>query len=576
MQTLETQTTVFDVNRIRADFPTLHQAIYDGRPLVYLDNAASAQKPQAVIDRLTAYYTWEHSNVHRGVHLLSQRATDAYEAARARIARFINAAHPHEVIYTRGTTEAINLVAACYGRSRLAEGDEVVISAMEHHANIVPWQMLCEEKGATLRVIPVNDRGELLVEAYDGLLNERTKLVALAHVSNSLGTINPVRRLIETAHGRDIPVLLDGAQAVQHMPVDVQALDCDFYCFSGHKIFGPTGIGILYGKEAVLDATPPYQGGGDMIETVTFEKTTYDGLPHKFEAGTPHIAGAVGLAAALEYLDEIGLDAIAAYEHDLLAYTHEHLLTIDGLRLVGTAAEKASVVSFLLEDANPYDVGKILDEQGIAVRTGHHCTMPLMQRFDIPGTVRASLALYNTRDEIDALVDGLHVARQRLSAIRQRGRDQVKAASPETPQDETPSIAERRQEIVEEFDLFDDLNDKRDFLMELGEALPSLDAAYRTEPYRIHGCLSMVWLHTEARHGCVYFQADSNAMITKGMIALLVRLLNGQPPQAILAADLNAFMAEVDIHHMISSQRKNGLGAMIKRIKLDALALAPS
>ncbi len=578
MQTLETQaTTAFDIQKIRADFPALHQTIYDGRPLVYLDNAASTQKPQAVIDRLTAYYTREHSNVHRGVHHLSQRATDAYEAARARIARFINAPNARQVIYTRGTTEAINLVAASYGRSRLGEGDEVVISAMEHHSNIVPWQMVCQAQGARLRVIPVNERGEIVVDAYDGLLSERTKLVALVQVSNSLGTVNPVRRMIETAHARGIPVLIDGAQAVQHMPVDVQALDCDFYCFSSHKIFGPTGIGILYGKEHLLEAMPPYQGGGDMIETVSFEGTTYDGLPHKFEAGTPHIAGAVGLAAAVEYLDEVGLDAVAAYEHDLLAYAHEHLQAIDGLRLVGTAAQKASVVSFLLEDANPYDVGKILDELGIAVRTGHHCTMPLMQLFGIPGTVRASFALYNTRDEVDALVEGIHTVRQRLGTIRQRARASAPTATPTaTPVDEAPPIAERRQEIVEEFDLFDDVNDKRDYLMELGEALPELDAAYRTERYRIHGCLAMVWLHTEARHGRVYFQADSNAMITKGMIALLVRLLNGQPPQAILAADINAFMAQVDIPHMISAQRKNGLGAMIKRIKLDALALSHS
>ncbi len=574
MQTLETQTTAFDIDRIRADFPALHQTIYDGRPLVYLDNAASAQKPQAVIDRLTRYYTWEHSNVHRGVHLLSQRATDAYEAARARIARFINAAHAHEIIYTRGTSESINLVATSFGHSRIGAGDEVVISAMEHHSNIVPWQMVCQEKGARLRVIPVNDRGELRLDAYDDLLNDRTKIVALVHVSNSLGTVNPVRRVIEAAHARGIPVLLDGAQAVQHMPVDVQALDCDFYCFSGHKIFGPTGIGILYGKEALLNALPPYQGGGDMIETVSFAGTTYDGLPHKFEAGTPHIAGAVGLAVALEYLDEIGLDAIAAYEHDLLAYAHERLQTIDGLRLIGTAAEKASVASFLLEDANPYDTGKILDELGIAVRTGHHCTMPLMNQFGIPGTVRASFALYNTRDDVDALVEGLHTVRRRLGTIRQRGRANAQPAA--APVDDVPSIAERRQEIVEEFDLFDDVNDKRDYLMELGEAMPDLDDAYRTEQNRIHGCLSMVWLHTEARHGRVYFQADSNAMITKGMIALLVRLLNGQPPEAILAEDLDAFMADVDIPHMISAQRKNGLGAMIKRVKLDALALAHS
>ena len=415
MQTLETQaTTAYDIEKIRADFPALHQTIYDGQPLVYLDNAASAQKPQRVIDRLTAYYSWEHSNVHRGVHHLSQNATEAYEGARAQIARFINAPNPYQIIYTRGATEAINLVAASYGRSHVGEGDEVVISTMEHHSNIVPWQMLCEEKGATLRVIPVNDRGELIMEAYERLLSDRTKLVAFVHVSNSLGTINPVRRMIEAAHQRNIPVLIDGAQAVQHMEVDVHALDCDFYCFSGHKMFGPTGIGILYGKEDLLEAMPPYQGGGDMIETVTFERTTYNALPHKFEAGTPHIAGAIGLAEAVAYLQDLGLDAIARYERDLLAYAHERLQEIDDLRLIGTAAEKASVVSFLIGAIHPYDAGTILDRLGIAVRTGHHCTMPLMQRFGLPGTVRASFALYNTREEVDKLVEGLHKVKKLL------------------------------------------------------------------------------------------------------------------------------------------------------------------
>ncbi len=415
MQTLETQAaTAYDIEKIRADFPALHQTLYDGQPLVYLDNAASAQKPQRVIDRLTAYYSWEHSNVHRGVHHLSQNATEAYEGARAQIARFINAPNPYQIIYTRGATEAINLVAASYGRSHVGEGDEVVISAMEHHSNIVPWQMLCQEKGATLRVIPVNDRGELIMEAYERLLSDRTKLVAFVHVSNSLGTVNPVRRMIEAAHQRNIPVLIDGAQAVQHMEVDVHALDCDFYCFSGHKMFGPTGIGILYGKGALLEAMPPYQGGGDMIETVTFERTTYDALPHKFEAGTPHIAGAVGLAAAVAYLQDLGLDAIARYEHHLLAYAHQRLQEIDDLRLIGTAAEKASVVSFLVGAIHPYDAGTILDRLGIAVRTGHHCTMPLMQRFGLPGTVRASFALYNTREEVDKLVEGLHKVKKLL------------------------------------------------------------------------------------------------------------------------------------------------------------------
>lgn len=412
VEMIASESQPLDVARVRADFPALHQTIYDDRPLVYLDNAASAQKPQVVIDRITNYYSREHSNVHRGVHHLSQTATEAYEGARNLIARYLNAAFTHEVIYTRGTTEAINLVAATYGRKHVGRGDEIIISAMEHHSNIVPWQMLCEEKGARLRVIPVNNRGELLYDEYERLLNDRTRLVAVAHVSNSLGTINPVKRMIDTAHGLDIPVLVDGAQAVPHMAVDVRDLDCDFYCFSGHKMFGPTGIGILYGKETLLDAMPPFQGGGDMIETVSFDGTTFNELPHKFEAGTPHIAGGIGLGAAVEYLQHVGLDAIASYEHDLLAYATEQMHTIEGIRFIGTASEKASVVSFLLGDIHPYDAGTILDRLGIAVRTGHHCTQPLMQRFGIPGTVRASFALYNTREDVDALVAGLHKVKQ--------------------------------------------------------------------------------------------------------------------------------------------------------------------
>ena len=397
----------YDVDAVRADFPALHQEIYDGRRLVYLDNAASAQKPRAVIERLEQYYAKEHSNVHRGVHFLSQHASEAYEAARATAARFIHAPDPKQVIFTRGTTEAINLVAATYGRQNVGEGDEIVVSMMEHHSNIVPWQLLGEQTGARLRVIPVNERGEMDVEAFEGLLNERTKMVAVVHVSNALGTINPARRIVEAAHARGIPVLLDGAQAAPHAKIDVQSLDADFYCLSGHKMFGPTGIGLLYGRLESLEAMPPYQGGGDMIEHVSFDGTTFNELPHKFEAGTPHIAGAVGLAAACEYLDEIGMDRIAQYEHELLEYATARLTEIDGVRLVGTAGEKASVLSFLIDGIHPYDAGTILDRLGIAVRTGHHCTQPLMQHLGLPGTIRASFALYNTRDEADRLADGV-------------------------------------------------------------------------------------------------------------------------------------------------------------------------
>jgi cysteine desulfurase/selenocysteine lyase len=403
-----------DVERIRKDFPILHQEVH-GRPLVYLDNAATSQKPQAVLDALVAYYATDNANVHRGVHRLSERATEAYEGARERIRRFVKAAHAHEIVFVRGTTEGINLVAQTYGRRAVGAGDEILITALEHHSNIVPWQMLCEDRGAALQVVPIDDAGEVDVAAYERLLGPRTRLVSIAHVSNALGTIVPVRRMIEIAHARGVPVLVDGAQAAPHLAVDVQALDCDFYTFSGHKTYGPTGIGILYGKTSRLEAMPPWQGGGDMIKTVSFEKTTYNDLPYKFEAGTPDIAGAIGLGAALEYLDGLGLDRVAAHEHELLAYATKRLAGVPGLRLIGTARRKASVLSFVLEGVHPHDVGTILDREGIAVRTGHHCAMPIMTRFQIAATTRASLAVYNTRQEIDALVGGLARVREVLA-----------------------------------------------------------------------------------------------------------------------------------------------------------------
>ena len=399
----------FGIEKIRQDFPVLQQKVH-GKPLVYLDNAATTQKPQVVIDTIVHYYLSENSNVHRGVHFLSDVATQAYETARTRVRQFLNAAHDREIIFTRGTTEGINLVAASYGRSRIKAGDEILISAMEHHSNIVPWQMVCEEKGATLRVIPINDAGELLLEEYERLLSDRTKLVAITYVSNALGTVNPVRQVVAIAHRRGIPVLVDGAQATPHLPVNVQDLDCDFYAFSGHKVFGPTGIGILYGKTDLLEAMPPYQGGGEMISAVTFEKTIYNSLPHKFEAGTPHIAGVVGLAAAIEYVERIGLNQIAAYENELLAYGTDLLSAIPGLRMIGTAREKAGVLSFVIRDIHAHDVGTILDHEGIAIRAGHHCAMPVMKRFGVPATARASLAFYNTREELEALAKGIQKA----------------------------------------------------------------------------------------------------------------------------------------------------------------------
>ncbi len=396
----------FDAVKVREDFPILTQRVH-GKPLVYLDSAASTQKPRAVLDTMQRFYAEQYSNVHRGVHQLSQVATDLYEDARRTVQRFINAEREEEIIFVRGTTEAINLVAQTFGRRELGTGDEVVVSAMEHHANIVPWQMICQERGAVLRVIPMNDHGELDLDAYADLLGPRTKIVAVTHVSNALGSINPVREMIRIAHERDIPVLVDGAQSAQHLPIDVRQLDCDFFTLSGHKMYGPTGIGVLYGKKALLDRMPPYQGGGDMILSVTFEKTTYNEVPFKFEAGTPDIAGAIGFAAALTYLRSFDIHEILAHEKDVLQYATETLSGIDALRIVGTAEEKASVLSFTLCAIHPHDIGTILDQHGIAIRAGHHCAQPVMQRFGIPATARASFAMYNTREDVDRLAEGI-------------------------------------------------------------------------------------------------------------------------------------------------------------------------
>lgn len=405
--------THYDIDSIRADFPILKTKV-NGHPLVYLDNGATTQKPQSVINAITDYYTQINSNVHRGVHHLSQLATDAYEVTRKKISEFINAAHDYEVILTNGTTHSINLVANSYGKQFVTAGDEIIISAMEHHSNIVPWQMICEERGAKLRVIPINDQGELDMEAYAAMLNERVKLVSITYVSNTLGTLNPIKEVIKQAHAQHIPVLIDGAQAIQHLDVDVQALDVDFFAFSGHKMYGPTGVGVLYGKEKWLDRMPPYQGGGDMIKEVRFEKTTYNELPFKFEAGTPNIEAGICLGAAIDYIQTIGINQIALYETELLKYATKALSEIDQIRFIGTAKDKSSVISFLVNGAHPYDVGVILDKLGIAVRTGHHCTQPLMERFDIPGTVRASIAMYNTKEDIDLLVNAVKKAASML------------------------------------------------------------------------------------------------------------------------------------------------------------------
>jgi cysteine desulfurase/selenocysteine lyase len=396
----------YDIEHVRRDFPILEQTV-NGKPIAYLDNAATTQKPRAVLDSLERYYLEMNANVHRGVHTLSERATKAFEEARQKVAHFIGARSAKEIIFVRGATEGVNLIAQSFGRSKIGEGDEIVISHMEHHSNIVPWQLFCEQSGASLRVVPINDRGELIMEEYENLLTDRTKLVAMVHVSNALGTVNPVADIVSMAHRRGIPVMLDGAQAVQHMPVDVEELGCDFYVFSGHKMYAPTGIGVVYGRQELLEDMPPYQGGGEMILSVSFNKTTFNHVPHRFEAGTPDIAGAIGLGAAVDYLAEIGLERIAAHEHQLLEYGTEALLQVPKLSLIGTAREKTSVLSFVLDGVHPHDVGTILDQEAVAIRSGHHCTQPVMDRFGIPATSRASLGLYNTREEIDRLVAAL-------------------------------------------------------------------------------------------------------------------------------------------------------------------------
>lgn len=410
-QSEQLEATMFDVEAVRQDFPVLQQTVH-GKPLIYFDNAATSQKPQAVIDTLIHYYQNDNANIHRGVHTLSERATKAYEDARKTVQQFINAKHDSEIVFLRGTTEAINLVAQSYGRSNISQGDEIIISEMEHHANIVPWQLLCEQTGAVLKVIPINDKGELLIDEYEKLFSTKTKLVAVVHISNALGTINPIKQIIDIAHQHEVPVLIDGAQATPHLAIDVQALDCDFYTLSGHKMYAPTGIGALYTKKEILEKMPPYQGGGEMIKQVSFEKTTYNDIPFRFEAGTMHIAGAIGLAAAIHYMQAIGLKNIEQYEHELTEYAMQLANNFDGMRIIGTAAKKAGILSFLLDNIHAHDVGTILDHEGIAIRTGHHCAMPVMTHFNIPATARASFCMYNTKDEIQQLFAALDKVRE--------------------------------------------------------------------------------------------------------------------------------------------------------------------
>jgi cysteine desulfurase/selenocysteine lyase len=567
------QANELQIEKWRREFPIL-SASFNGRPLVYLDNAATTQKPRAVITAIKHHYEAQNANVHRGLYALSQAASSAYEGAREKVRSFINAAEDAEIIFTRGTTESINLVAASYGRTFLKSGDEIVISAMEHHSNIVPWQIVCQQTGAKLRVVPMNERGEFLLDEYEKILGPRTRIVAVVHVSNSLGTVNPVEKIIELAHNRGAVVLVDGAQWVAHQRTDVRALDADFYAFSGHKLYGPTGIGILYGKRKLLDAMPPYQGGGDMIRSVTFEKTEYAELPNKFEAGTPHIAGAVGLGAAIDFVQSVGLERIAAHEADLLAYATQKIRAIRGIRIVGTAAKKAGVISMVVESPAiaAMDLAIKLDAHGIAIRNGHHCCQPVMDRFGIPATARASFAMYNTRQDMDALVSALA---QIIGGHTHGTEAPSNAPAPVTtaelrfPAPFAASPAAAAEQLAEDFEALGDRDARNQYVLELGEKLPPMPEFLKTSATRVHGCMSVVHLFGVARPGDnrLDFLAESDAHIVRGLIALLQRLFAGQRADDILAFNVEAFFSRIGLDQFISSQRRNGLAGMVKRIR---------
>jgi cysteine desulfurase/selenocysteine lyase len=564
------QRPAFDVQRIRADFPILKRTVH-GKPLIYFDNAATTQKPQVVLDALANYYETQNANVHRGAHRLSELATEAYEGARVKVQKFLGAHCLREIIFTRGTTDAINLVANSFGRSHVKPGDEILITWMEHHSNIVPWQMLCEERKAHLRVVPITDSGELRLDQFEKMISPRTKLISLVHVSNALGTINPIRKVIELAHRRGVPVLVDGAQSVSHVRVDVQALDCDFFVFSGHKIYGPTGIGVLYGKAKHLELMPPYQGGGDMIRTVRFEKTTYNELPYKFEAGTPNMAGAIGLGAALDYVDKIGLEAISAHEHELLVSATRYLADMPGVRIIGTAADKAGALSFVVDDPpmSALDVGSRLDLEGIAVRTGHHCCMPLMERFGIPGTARASFAVYNTQEEVEIFA---HALKSTLTEAGNRVKTVPLAShqDPIFPGAAAASPKQASEELVELFDFLDDWGDRYRQIIEMGEKLPFMPESMKTPEHRVHGCQSTVYLWPRVKPGTnnvIEFLADSDADIVRGLVALLQKVYSGQAADQIVAFDVQEFMHRLGLDQNLSMGRRNGLGEMIQRIR---------
>ncbi|MGO9600096.1 MAG: SufS family cysteine desulfurase [Isosphaeraceae bacterium] len=570
----------FDLAAIRREFPLLARHVHE-KPLVYLDNAATTQKPRAVLDAISSYYEQSCANVHRGVHALSDRATSLYEQARVEAAEFIGAASPREIVFVRGATEAINLAAHSFGTQHVGPGDEVIITWMEHHANIVPWQILCAQRGAALRVVPITDLGELQLDAYQRMLSPRTKLVALTHVSNALGTVNPVRQMIAMAHQQGASVLIDGAQAIAHVEVDVQDLDCDFYAFSGHKVYGPMGIGVLYGKLRHLESMPPCQFGGDMIETVTFEKTSYAPAPVKFEAGTPNVGGAIGLAAALQWLKNMDRPAIKRHEMQLVESCVRSLSAIPGVRIVGQPACRAGSVSFVLEDppVSALDVGTRLDLEGIAVRTGHHCCQPLMQRLGVAGTVRASFAIYNSPEEVQLLAEHLGRIAENQGPKRHRAavsRPRPEIQLPEERDASAATVEAAAQALLVEFEGLGDWAERYEYLIDLGKHLPPMPARLKTEANRVRGCQSTVYLAPWVRSGSddvVEFLADSESEIVRGLVALLQSLYSGKLAAQILDFDLSGLLARLGLATNLTLSRRNGLAEMVKRLRSFAAGL---
>lgn len=563
----------FDVQRYRADFPILQRSV-NGLPLVYLDNGATTQKPRQVIDVIDSYYRDSNANIHRAVHHLSQAATDLFEHARVKVQRYLNAPHREEIIFTRGTTEAINLVARSFLQIATSPGDEILISTLEHHSNIVPWQLVAQERGLAIKVIPIDETGELRYDELPNLITSRTKLIAVTHASNALGTVIDIPRIVSEARKVGAKVLVDGAQMVAHGKIDLRSLGCDFYVFSGHKLFGPTGIGVLWGKKDILNAMPPYQGGGDMIHTVSFEKTTFAELPNKFEAGTPDIAGAIGLGAAIDYINTLDRTAVARHEHDLLAYATHRLSTIPGLRIVGTANQKVAIVSFVMEDPaiDHHTLGTLLDGEGVAVRTGHHCCMPLMTRLGLAGTTRASFSFYNTRDDIDRLIGAVTKIRESFASSKSTAAKPPESSSDavQFAQATAATPGDAAQLIIDDFNLFDDWEQRHEYLIDLGKKILPLPTSMKIEPHRVHGCQSTVYMVARVKpdtENVLEFAAESDAFLVNGLIAILLSVYSGQRAMDILAFDIDAFFETLGLTKHLSMGRRNGLAGMVSRIR---------